>query len=61
MSKGVTMLLQVKISDQNQEQIINAIKLIKGVKAVSPEAQEIIEEQILIYAYKADSRGDAYK
>lgn len=39
------MTLQVQISDQNKEQIINAIKLIKGVKSIQNAniAKEVIE------------------
>ncbi|WP_300856716.1 hypothetical protein [uncultured Helicobacter sp.] len=39
------MTLQVQISDQNKEQIINAIKLIKGVKSIQNAniTKEVIE------------------
>lgn len=39
------MTLNVEISDQNKEQIINAIKLIKGVKSIQNAniAKEVIE------------------
>ena len=39
------MTLQVQISDQNKEQIINAIRLIKGVKSIQNAniTKEVIE------------------